>query len=78
MGQLDMARQGQDFNQMLGLEGIDFRNRSYNDQMQMYQDQMLMQALGQNPIPVGSQANPYGMAQQMYGSRQPGIMSYLF
>ncbi len=33
-GQLDVARQGQDFNQMMGLDASQFRNNQYNDNQQ--------------------------------------------
>jgi hypothetical protein len=67
MGQLDVARQGQDFNQMMGLEGVDFRNRAYNDNQMKYQDQLYMAMLAQNPIPAGSQVNPYDPYNQNVG-----------
>ena len=67
-GRLDLNRQGQDFNQMMGLEGTQFRNRQYGDQQQMYQDQLLMSMLGMNPVPTGSQVNPYGPYNQNVGT----------
>jgi len=57
---MDLQQQAQDWSQMMGLEGIDFRNRGYNDSLQMYQDQLLMAMLYGTPIPGGSQTNPYG------------------
>jgi hypothetical protein len=56
---LQLGQQGQEFDQMMGLEGVDFRNRSYNDGLMQYQDQLTLAMLGQNPVPVGSSANPY-------------------
>jgi hypothetical protein len=69
MGHLDMQRQGQDFNQMMGLEGLSFRDRQYGDQQQMYQDQLMLSLLGQNPYGQGNMIDPTGMAgNQMVNS----------
>jgi len=68
MGNLDMLRNNQDFMQMMGLEGVDFRNRSYNDQMQMVQDALYMNMVYGNPVPSGSQVNPYAPYNQQKAS----------
>jgi hypothetical protein len=67
-GALDMNQQGQEFNQMMGLEGVDFRNRGYNDGLEQYNDQITMALLGMNPIPVGSNTNPYNPYNTQAGS----------
>ena len=59
MGNLGMNQQGQEFNQMMDLENIDFRNRGYNDGQMQYQDQLTLAMLGMNPVPVGGMTNPY-------------------
>ena len=60
-GQLDMGRQGQDFNQMMGLEGVDFRNRAYNDSRGDYQNNLIMSMLGQGGVGQGQWGmNPEG------------------
>jgi hypothetical protein len=67
MGNLNMNQQGQEFNQMMGLEGVDFRNRGYNDGLMQYQDQLTLAMLGMNPVPVGSNTNPYSPYGQQAG-----------
>lgn len=67
-GQLDLQRQGQDWNQMMGLDAVDFRNQSYNDSLGMYQDQLMLALMGQNPVPGGSQVNPYAPYNQQIGT----------
>jgi hypothetical protein len=72
-GQLDMARQGQDFNQMMGLEGVDFRNRAYNDKQAQYYDQLTMAMMG-IPIPGYGGYDPTGLASaQMAASGGGGF-----
>ncbi len=72
-GQLDMARQGQDFNQMMGLEGVDVRNRAYNDKQSQYYDQLTMAMMG-IPIPGYGGYNPTDLAkQQIAGSAGGGF-----
>ena len=72
-GQLNLATQGQDFNQMMGLEGVDFRNRAYNDKQDQYYDQLTMAMMG-IPIPGYGGYDPSGLASdQMATSGGGGI-----
>jgi hypothetical protein len=59
-GQLDVAQQGQDWNQMMGIDDRKFRNASYDNQNQQYQDFLTMSMLSQNPVPGATQVNPDG------------------
>jgi hypothetical protein len=72
MGQLDTLRQGQDFNQMIGLEGVDFRNRAYGDQRSDYQDALTMSLMGMTPIPGVIGYDPSGLAGTQIGASQGG------
>ncbi len=75
-GNQSILQQGQDFNQMIGLEGIDFRNRAYNDNQDKYYDQLTMALMGQTPIPGYGGYDPTGLAgQQIAGSSGGGILS---
>ena len=78
MGQLDMARQGQDFNQMMGLEGTQFRNRAYNDSRSDYQDALTMSLMGITPVPGVVGWDPAGLAGQQLGQGGGGIIGALF
>ena len=69
LGQLDLAQQGQDWGQMIGLEGIDFRNQQYGDQRSDYQDQLMVALLGMTPVPGMNPVNPYaGYGYQSQGN----------
>lgn len=75
-GNQNLLQQNQDFNQMLGLEGIDFRNRAYNDKQDQYYDQLTLSLMGQTPIPGYGGYDPTGLAgQQIAGSSGGGIIS---
>ena len=74
MGNLDMNRQGQSFNQMMGMESVDFRNRQFNRQGNQYQDALTMSLMGQTPIPGVTPINPGGIAGAQYGNNNPGIL----
>ena len=62
MGNLDVNRQGQDFGQMMGLEGNQFRNRAYNDSRSDYQDALTMSLMGMTPVPGYGGYDPSGLA----------------
>lgn len=70
MGNLDMARQGQDFNQMMGLEGLQFRDRMYGDKRSDYQDALTMSLMGITPIPgvIGYDPTSFAMQQKQLSS----------
>jgi len=70
-GQLGLSQQNQDFNQMMGLEGVDFRNRAYNDKQNQYYDQLTMAMMGV-PIPGYGGYDPSALAGQMYGGSGGG------
>ena len=69
---LDLQRQGQDFGQMMGLEGVDFRNRAYNDKQNQYYDQLTMAMMGQTPVPGVIGYDPSSLAGTMYGATGGG------
>ena len=57
---LGIQRQSNDWNQMIDLDSIDFRNRGYADNEQKYLDQLIMAQDGMNPVPAGSTIDPDG------------------
>lgn len=61
---LDMNQQGQDFNQMIGLEGLQFRDRMYGDKRSDYQDALTMSLMGMSPVPGVVGYDPTSLAQQ--------------
>ena len=65
MGNLDMNRQGQSFNQMMGMDAAQFRNMQFNRQGEQYQDALTMSLMGQTPIPGVQPSNPAGIAGGM-------------
>jgi hypothetical protein len=79
-GQLDLARQSQDFGEMMGLEGIDFRNRQYADQGDRYQDQITMAMMGMTPVPGVPTLDPSGAFGTTVGSAgaNQGFLGRLF
>lgn len=62
-GSQDIMRQGQNFDQMLGLEGVDFRNRAFNEGNQRYQDTLSQALMGFDRAPGASQVDLGGFAQ---------------
>jgi hypothetical protein len=63
LGSQDIMRQGQNFDQMLGLEGIDYRNRVFNEGQQRYQDTLSQALMGFDRAPGASQVDLGGFAQ---------------
>jgi hypothetical protein len=57
---MGITRQNNDWNQMMELDSVDFRNRGYADSLQQYQDQLGLSLLGNNPVPAGSTIDPDG------------------
>lgn len=77
-GNLDMMQQGQDFNQMIGLEGLQFRDRRYGDQRSDYQDALTMSLMGMTPVPGVMGYDPSGLAsQQINNSSGGGVLGAL-
>jgi len=72
--QQSLAWQGQDFNQMMGLEGLQFRDRQYGDSRSDYQDALTMALLGMTPIPGAGQYSP---GQYAYQGGDPGWLARL-
>jgi len=80
MGGLDLSRQGQEFNQMMGLENNQFRNNQFNFGQQQYQDQLMMALMGMTPVPGVAQISPGGAYNAGLGSagQDRGILGALF
>jgi hypothetical protein len=58
LGQLDLARQGQNFNQMQTGWENQFNVKQYNDQQDLIRMALLNQNLNQNPVPNYGEATP--------------------
>jgi hypothetical protein len=72
MGGLNLQQQQQDWAQMMGLEGVDFRNRAYNDNQDKYYDQLTMSLMGMMPIPGTVGYDPTDLARQQIVSSGGG------
>lgn len=75
MGNLDVTRQGQDFNQMMGLEANQFRNRAYADKRSDYQDALTMSLMGMTPVPGVIGYDPTALAGMQLGGGGGGFFS---
>lgn len=61
-GQLQLGRQQQDFNEMMGYDSIDFRNAQFNESNNQWDQSLAMQMAGFNSPYYGSQGGQGGNA----------------
>jgi hypothetical protein len=75
-GNLEVGRQQQDFNELMGYDAMDYRNQAYNNRNQQWQREMDQALLTGNPPPYGggytgtqgSSTDPWaGLAGNIFG-----------